>query len=66
MSHESGHLSKLHQIVADNIKGEKALCPQPFAPAAQDPDLGAKISDKVAWFGGGWRFVSLFSVILAL
>ncbi len=63
---ETGHLIKLHQIVEDTIKAEKLIVHNLLNPPLETLTQGQKISDRVARFGGSWRFIILFGVILAL
>lgn len=64
LSDENKHLDKLHQIVKDTIKAEELIIHNLLNPPIEILSKGQKISDKVARFGGSWRFISLFGVIL--
>lgn len=66
LSDETGHLIKLHQIVEDTINAEKLIVHNLLNPPLETLTQGQKISDKVARFGGSWRFIILFGAILAL
>ncbi len=66
LSDETGHLVKLHHIVEDTIKAEKLIVHNLLNPPLEILSQGQKISDKVARFGGSWRFIISFGVILAL
>ena len=63
---EKGHLTKLHQIVQDTIKEEQLIVNNLLHPPAEILSSGQAISDKVALFGGSWKFIILFAVILAV
>jgi uncharacterized membrane protein len=63
---ENEHLNKLHQIVKDTIKAEKLIIHNLLNPPVEMLTSGQKISDKVARFGGSWRFIILFGIILTL
>ncbi|MEP6710799.1 MAG: DUF1003 domain-containing protein [Ferruginibacter sp.] len=63
---ENEHINKLHQIVTDSINEEKLIIQNLENPPLEILTKGQKISDKVARFGGSWRFIILFGVILAV
>ena len=56
-------IQQLHDMVLQNYEDEKFI-----ADKLKDPELtlsfGEKLSDKVAQFGGSWRFIILFGAIL--
>jgi uncharacterized membrane protein len=66
LSDENEHLNKLHQIVKDTLKAEKLIIHNLLNPPLEILTEGQKISDKVARFGGSWRFIIIFMVILTL
>jgi uncharacterized membrane protein len=57
LSDESEHLNKLHQIVKDSIEAEKLIVSNLLNPPSETLTRGQAISDKVARFGGSWRFI---------
>ena len=57
---ENEYLNKLHQIVKDTIKAEELIIHNLLNPPVETLTRGQKISDKVARFGGSWRFIILF------
>jgi uncharacterized membrane protein len=61
---ESGHLDKLHKIVKDTIKAERLIVRNLLNPPSEVLTTGQKISDRVARFGGSWKFIILFGIIL--
>lgn len=61
---EDEQLKKLHQIVRDAIKEEKLIIDQLQHPVKEILSPGQQLSDKVALFGGSWKFIILFIVIL--
>jgi len=63
-SEESVNIDKLHQIVEDSINDEKLIIQNLLNPPGEILSRGQKISDKVARFGGSWRFIISFGVIL--
>lgn len=66
LSSENEHLNKLHQIVRETLKEEKLIIHNLLNPPLEVLSQGQKISDKVAIFGGSWRFIILFGIILTL
>jgi uncharacterized membrane protein len=64
LSDENTHLKKLHQIVEESIKEEKLIIHNLLNPPGETLTQGQKISDKVARFGGSWKFIIMFGVIL--
>ncbi|MNL20956.1 hypothetical protein D3C87_1422280 [compost metagenome] len=65
-STESEFLSKLQKIVEETIKEEDLVLNNLLHPAKEQLTRGQQISDKVARFGGSWRFIILFMIILVL
>ena len=63
---ENEHLNKLHPIVKDTLKAEALIIRNLLNPPLEILTPGQKISDKVARFGGSWRFIILFGIILTL
>lgn len=63
---EDEQLRKLHGIVEDAIKEEKLIIDKLQHPVKEILSPGQKLSDKVALFGGSWKFIILFAVVLAI
>ena len=63
---EKEHLDKLHQIVEQTIKEEQLIVNNLLNPPKEVLSRGQAISDKVARFGGSWKFIIIFSVILTV
>lgn len=61
----NAHLEKLHQIVKDSIEAESLLMKKLSHPDIENLTVGEKISDRVAQFGGSWKFIVIFFVTLA-
>ena len=59
-------LQKLQKIVQDTINEEKLIVENLLNQPKEILSKGQTISDKVAVFGGSWRFIILFSVILLI
>lgn len=64
LSDEDNHLEKLHQIVKDTLKAEELIIYNLVNPPLETLTRGQALSDKVARFGGSWRFIILFGIIL--
>jgi uncharacterized membrane protein len=63
---ENKHLLRLNEIVTQSISQEKLLMETLKTPLVEKTTSGQRIADKVAKFGGSWRFIILFTVILAI
>ena len=66
LSEQNEQISKLHKIVEESIKEEKLILNNLLNPPKETITVGQSISDKVARFGGSWKFIILFSIILAI
>jgi uncharacterized membrane protein len=60
----SQNLEKLHKIVKETIDAEKLIVHNLMHPPQDTITRGQKISDKVAQFGGSWRFIIFFGIVL--
>ncbi len=63
---EDEQLTKLQQIVQQAIKEEKLIVENLLHQPKEIISRGQSISDKVASFGGSWKFIITFSVILSV
>lgn len=63
---ESGNLKKLNSIVLEAVKEEDLILERITKESEQHLTKGQRISDKVAKFGGSWKFIIIFSVVLGL
>jgi len=59
-------LSKLQQIVQKAIAEEKLIVDNLINEPKEILTKGQSISDKVATFGGSWKFIISFSIILSV
>jgi uncharacterized membrane protein len=66
LKNHNEHLNKLHQIVQDTIKEEESILNNLLHPPKEVLSRGQKISDKVARFGGSWKFIISFAVFLTI
>ncbi len=65
-SDENAHLEKLHKIVRDTLEAEELIIHNLINPPIETLTQGQKLSDQVAQFGGSWRFIGLFGIILTI
>lgn len=63
---EKGELSKLDEEVVRSLKQEELLSKNINNEYTSDLNLGQKIADKVAKFGGSWKFIISFCTVLVL
>lgn len=63
---EQDQLLKLQKIVQNAIKEEKLIVESLLREPKETLTAGQKISDKVASFGGSWKFIISFSIVLGL
>lgn len=66
LADENAHLEKLHKIVRDTLEAEELIIQNLLNPPLETLTQGQKLSDKVAQFGGSWRFIILFGIILTI
>ncbi|MES2880680.1 MAG: DUF1003 domain-containing protein [Bacteroidota bacterium] len=63
---ENEQLTRLHKIVQQSIAEEKLIVENLLHPPKEILSRGQNISDMVASFGGSWKFIISFSVILTV
>ena len=63
---QDDQIKKLHAIVEDAIQEEALIIDKLQHPQVEFLTKGQKLSDSVAMFGGSWKFIILFAVILAV
>ena len=66
LSDEKNHIEKLHKIVKDSIDDEKLLMQDLLHPKTEKLNFGEKLSDNVASFGGSWKFIISFFIVLTI
>ena len=64
LSDQSEQIKKLHDIVKKTLLEEKLIVNNLLNPPKEIITRGQSISDKVAQFGGSWKFIIIFAVIL--
>lgn len=63
---EKGELSKIEQEVVSGLKQQELLSKNLNEEFERGITLGEKVADRVAAFGGSWRFIGLFGIVLVL
>ena len=63
---ERGELSQLETSVLDSLKESEILSKNLNSQFERKFTLGQRIADTVAEFGGSWRFIILFGVVMLL
>lgn len=63
---ELGELSDLEKIVIDSVTKNKTLSDKVDGEGKQPLTFGQKIADKVASFGGSWKFIILFGIFILI
>ena len=62
---ENEQLGKMHEII-EKALAEETLITTTIQDTEEERSYGEKLSDKVAQFGGSWKFIIIFGVILML
>lgn len=62
---EDEHLKKLNEIVLQSIEQEKLLLQGMSEPQQEQLSFGQRLADKVAKFGGSWKFIIAFTLVLS-
>lgn len=63
---EKGELSDLEKEVLESMARHELIAEDVDAEHEQAWTFGEKLADKIATFGGSWRFLILFSVFLCI
>ena len=66
VSQEDRKINKMNQLVADAIKNNENITQSLLEANTGKLTLGQRMADGVASFGGSWRFIIIFGVILLL
>ena len=62
----SEQLKKLNDIVIESIEEEKILSQKLYESEEKDQPLSARLADKVASFGGSWKFIISFLLFMLI
>ena len=63
---DKGELTALEAQVVESLKAEELLAKNLNVEYEQQITLGEKLADKLADFGGSWRFIGIFGGVLFL
>lgn len=63
---EKGELSSLEEEVVASLRQHEILAQNVDAEFQQNLTLGERLADRIATFGGSWRFLIIFGLCLAL
>lgn len=66
LEEENKQLLKLKTIVTDTISEEKLIFENLLNPPTELLTRGQKVSDRIARFGGSWKFIILFAFVLTI
>jgi uncharacterized membrane protein len=64
LEEEKGELSHLEMAVVTSIKDQKLFSKPIEKDIEEKLTFGERIADKMALFGGSWRFIIIFAVII--
>jgi uncharacterized membrane protein len=63
---ENVQLTKLNDIVLKAIEEEKLLSQKLYEFEDKHPPFTSRLADKVASFGGSWKFIAVFALFMLL
>ncbi len=63
---EKGEVSSLENEVVESLKQHEILSRNVDAEFEQHLTVGQRLSDRIATFGGSWRFIIIFGVVLVI
>jgi uncharacterized membrane protein len=66
LEEEMGQISTLHEEVLESLKEHEILSKNINLEFEQELTVWERMSDKVASFGGSWRFIVGFAVVIAI
>ena len=61
-----GILNKVEKKVANQLKNNNFISTQHVLDKKDDLTIGQKLADKVAAFGGSWRFITIFGIFILI
>ncbi|MCG2613849.1 DUF1003 domain-containing protein [Terrimonas sp. NA20] len=64
LQEDHGELDEVAKLVAKSINNRRLVSNVKAGPGDQDSSLGERLADKVASFGGSWRFIIIFFAML--
>ena len=63
---ESEQLKKLNDIVIESVEEEKILSQKLYEDEDKNTPLSGRLADKVASFGGSWKFIFFFLLFMLI
>jgi uncharacterized membrane protein len=66
LNSEKEQIQRLRNIVQKSIEEESLILENLLHQPVETLSIGQSISDKVARFGGSWKFIILFAIVLFL
>lgn len=63
---ENQQLQKLNDIVLQSIEEEKLISQKLFEFEDPHPPFSSRLADRIASFGGSWRFIAVFTVAILM
>jgi uncharacterized membrane protein len=66
LEEEVGELNNLELDVMQSIRDRSLITEKPDGDTADKLTFGQRIADKMALFGGSWRFIIIFGIMLFL
>jgi uncharacterized membrane protein len=63
---EDVHLQKLHSIVMEAIEEENLMSQKLAEFEERNPSVGNRMADRLAAFGGSWKFIGSFGIIICV
>ena len=66
MQQDRGELSDLEQEVVKSLQGSQFIADNLNQEFEKKQTLGGRIADKVASFGGSWKFIGIFFGVMAV
>jgi uncharacterized membrane protein len=64
LENEKGELSALDQQVLENIRNQEFVVNDHLKQYDAQASFGERLADKIAEFGGSWKFIILFGMLL--
>lgn len=63
---ENKHIQKLNQLVLDSIHEEELISQKLYEFEDTEIKVSSRVADKVAAFGGSWRFIISFLIVMII
>ncbi len=64
IAEEINEMSRIDEIISNTVKKEEKISRDIDEEYDTQLSVGEKLSDKIASFGGSWRFIIIFGVVL--